>query len=562
MPKTKWNLLFLLCDEFRFPPEYNQTPEIRAWEKENLKAVAEMRRTGVEFLQHYASGMACAPSRTTLFTGQYYSLHGVSQTDGAAKAASDPSMFWLDPNTVPTLGNYLQECGYRTFYKGKWHISNSDIVLPGTQDPLLSYNRLGYQIPRITNLYIQSNRLEKYGFNQYVGPVPHGTNPRDSGGSAAIGLSGRDIVYSSEVIQLIEELSSSSNRGSDKEKPWCVVASLVNPHDQALFGEITKRLPMFNFEIDPTVPYIPPAPTANEDLQSKPRCQADYQKKYQLAFQPTKDSLNYRQIYYTLQKKMDRHMHEILTALRQSKFYENTVVVYTSDHGDFLGAHGLFQKWYSAYQESIHIPLYIRLPVRLCQKKLSIDSLTTHVDLLPTLLSLVGNSTSEIQTALLNLKKTHLDARHLVGRNLSRLVWAATLGKKGSITRWKEKPILFLNGDLVLTGPQNISWDGKRYPPVVQPSTIQTIILRWQDTLYKFSKYYDPTDENTPPEYELYNLTSDPNERKNLLGKPYATKSSVRWGWFLRNRLERLYQRKALVPRERPRPIDFLPRPS
>ncbi len=58
-----------------------------------------------------AAATACTPSRTTLFTGQYASLHGVADTDGLAKQATDPAMHFLDPDTVPTMGDWFRAGG-------------------------------------------------------------------------------------------------------------------------------------------------------------------------------------------------------------------------------------------------------------------------------------------------------------------------------------------------------------------------------------------------------------------------------------------------------------------
>ena len=128
-----------MVDEFRFPPIYT-TKEVREWSERELKAINWLSKHGVEFKHHYVGSTACSPSRATIFTGQYPSLHGVSQTDGAAKTAYDPDIFWLDPQTVPTLGEYLEVAGYQTYYKGKWHISEADILIPTTHNPLPSYN--------------------------------------------------------------------------------------------------------------------------------------------------------------------------------------------------------------------------------------------------------------------------------------------------------------------------------------------------------------------------------------------------------------------------------------
>ena len=137
--KKRPNILFLMVDQERFPTVY-ETNELLEWQKENLVAHEILRKNGMEFVNHYAGSSACSPSRTTLYTGQYPSLHGVTQTPGAAKQSFDPDLFWLDPNTVPTMGDYFQAAGYDTFWKGKWHASDEDILIPGTKNAYPSYD--------------------------------------------------------------------------------------------------------------------------------------------------------------------------------------------------------------------------------------------------------------------------------------------------------------------------------------------------------------------------------------------------------------------------------------
>src|SRR5204862_6037869 len=76
--------LIFMVDEERSPPVY-ETDEVRAWRRAEFKAQDQLRRTGMEFHRHYAGATACSPSRATIFTGQYPSLHGVTQTTGTAK---------------------------------------------------------------------------------------------------------------------------------------------------------------------------------------------------------------------------------------------------------------------------------------------------------------------------------------------------------------------------------------------------------------------------------------------------------------------------------------------
>lgn len=510
---SKPNVLFIMVDELRFPVQY-ESKKLRKWSKENLKAMNYLRKNGQRFVNHYVGSTACAPSRATIFTGQYPSLHGVSQTDGLAKYESDPDMYWLDPATVPTLGTYFERAGYQTYYKGKWHISeDSNINIPGTHDKYLSYSEEdGVPDREKTKVYLRNNRLSKYGFNDYVGPEPHGSNSRNSGSSAANGLSGRDVVYGTQVSHLIQELDK-----DDSEDPWFIVASFVNPHDIVLYGELSKTFPQFNFDVDPSVPFVPPAPTANEDLSTKPQAQQSYKETYQKATQLTLDTDTYRRLYYSLQLQVDKQIQKVLDSLNNSKFTENTLIVFTSDHGDLLGAHGLFQKWYNAYEESIHVDcVFAGLNITPGVQ----DILTSHVDLVPTILSIAG-----IPAKPLN---GFTDSIPFVGRDLSPLI----LGT-GTLP---DEPVFFMTNDNATKGLNQTSFAGVSYRPVVQPNSLETVIVKLSGNIYKYTRYYDnpryagfprqgdvPTQEqaetalDTPSEYEAYNLTEDPYEQNNLV---------------------------------------------
>ncbi len=93
--------------------------------------------------------------------------------------------------------------------------------------------------PVFAQKYLSADRLEEYGFQGWVGPEPHGQNPRNSGASAAEGLSGRDVIYGEEVVRLLKSLP--------EDQPWAMVSSFVNPHDISLYGEASKNLPGFTF---------------------------------------------------------------------------------------------------------------------------------------------------------------------------------------------------------------------------------------------------------------------------------------------------------------------------
>ena len=116
---TSPNILLIMTDEERYPPPY-ETAEVAEFRRTQMPARERIRSGGLELHRHYAGSTACVPSRATLFTGQYPSLHGVSKTDGIAKQAADPAMGWLDPDEVPTLGDWFRAGGYQTHYRGKW----------------------------------------------------------------------------------------------------------------------------------------------------------------------------------------------------------------------------------------------------------------------------------------------------------------------------------------------------------------------------------------------------------------------------------------------------------
>ena len=159
------------------------------------------------------------------------------------------------------------------------------------------------------------------------------------------------------MTQLLRRLQHKEDVAKEDCSPWAIVASFVNPHDIALFGAYTRQLPTFNFEIDKSVPPIPPSPTARQGLYTKPKAQASYRITYPKLIQPLADTETYRKFYYSLQLKVDRQIYKVLKELRNSTFYDNTIIIYTSDHGELLGSHGgLFQKWYQLTKKQSMYP--------------------------------------------------------------------------------------------------------------------------------------------------------------------------------------------------------------
>ena len=249
-----------------------------------------------------------------------------------------------------------------------------------------------------------------------------------------------------------------------------------------------------------------------------------------------------------MQAAVGEQITRVLDALAASKAYENTIVIFSSDHGDLQGSHGgMHEKWHCAYDEALRVPFLISSPL-LPGGARELDIPTNHADLIPTLLGLAGIDHDQ---ALAKLKGDHVDARPLVGRDLSDAVRAAQPAAAS-------EPVLFTTDDEVSEGSmkpaspfQRVARRARVYATVKQPNHLQTVIAEVEvdgdQHLIKFSRYYDnpqfwtvpgerderlhgrkttTVTEPEPDEYELYDLTLDPTEERNLAPPSHADEQS------------------------------------
>jgi arylsulfatase A-like enzyme len=229
---------------------------------------------------------------------------------------------------------------------------------------------------------------------------------------------------------------------------------------------------------------------------------------------------------------VDRAIGRILESLEQSGMADDTVVVFTSDHGDLVGAHGgLMQKWYNAYDEAIRVPLLVRGP-GIAATPEGVLTPTSHVDLLPTLLGLAG---IDVERAAAVVAVEHDETQTLPGRDLSPLL-------RGSATAASlAEPLYFMTEDDVSRGLSRLGLvSGQEYEPVPYPSHVESVITSLPTgdgdgaaagaELWKLNHYYERLDEfdqthglpvnpfappPAEPAWELHNLTADPEERRN-----------------------------------------------
>ncbi len=369
------NVLLILTDQLRHPPAY-ESEELARFRAETMPGVERLRENGVSFEHHYPMASACAPSRASLLTGQYPSLHGVTQTDGIAKSADSDDMFWLAPDTVPTLGDWFRAAGYKTYFKGKWHASHAHLDAEDGDGYLLSIDDDG--TPREANIqkYLEADLLDDHGFSEWVGPEPHGLGKHNTG-------TVKDPFTADETIDLLLRLDA-----ADGDEPWLTVCSFLNPHDDSLFGLVGLAQ---GLRYHPSrVPAVAQAPTHDEDLSTKPTCHASYNHEFAKFMAPQPWIETHLKFYYQLQATVGEQITRVLDTLAAGDAFENTIVVFSSDHGDMQGAHGgMHEKWHVAYEEALRVPFIVSGP-QLTDGPREVEMPTNHADLVPTLLGLAG----------------------------------------------------------------------------------------------------------------------------------------------------------------------------
>lgn len=334
---------------------------------ERLPNRSRLLAEGMELRSHYTHTSPCSPSRATLLTGQYVPEHGVT-----ANVFVEPGHPDLHTGT-PTVGHLLREAGYRTSYLGKWHLSY------GNPD------------------------MEAYGFSDWTGEDWEWT-----------GLAGTGTYFDRVIAdQAVDWL----DRNGSSPDPWFLTVGLVNPHDicwypadQPWYQDANPdRTEAFRQFIPAPIPGEPPITAfrdsyeelfdlpANfgDDLTTKPAVQRQWRWEENhswFGWIDEDDEAVWRRAldyYFHLHERSDVQLGRILDALDRTGRAEDTVVIYTADHGEQCGAHGIRGKGPFAYEEIMHVPLYVRAP-GLTRPGSATDSLTSSADVPSLICSLAG----------------------------------------------------------------------------------------------------------------------------------------------------------------------------
>ncbi len=553
------DVVVLMTDQERAAPPY-ESAEVTAWRHQRLPGAQWFADHGVCFRRHYTGSLACVPSRPTMFTGQYPDVHGVSQTNGLGKMEDDSRMRWLRPGEVPTLGNWFRAAGYDTKYVGKWHMTHADLVDGATGRPRFTHDSAGNVDADAVQEYLDADVLDQFGFSGWVGPEPHG-------GDAALSGLVCDPIYAERAVSWLEDRYERRRAGdADALRPFLLVVSFVNPHDIVFAPIWLGRFGPDNpFAADPlNPPDVPPSPTDDEDLAGKPAAQIAYRASYPTTYGPARvieaayrdNAQAYRNLYHRLHVAADGPLDRVRRAVTDGGSTD-AVLVRTSDHGELLGAHGgLHQKWFNLYDEATRVPFAIaRIGEGATAARTIDDAPTSHVDLVPTLLSAAGTSDAEIAD---ELRRSFSELHPLPGRDLMRVVDGSAPDADRvvyAITR-DNMP----EGDSGASGiARRIGRVDKQPPPLrIQvpahvAANFESIVSRVADTdaeggggrLWKIVRSFDDPatwtephvrhlsssgpagdtfrTEPLPDQWELYDLDTDPIEADNRCNDPAAS---------------------------------------
>jgi choline-sulfatase len=339
----------------------------------NLDALA---RSGMRFGAGYCSNPVCTPSRASLLTGLYTHHH---QT-------------WSNTTPWPfehrTAAHYFGRAGYMTALIGKMHFV--DAQTHGF-DYRLDFNDWFQSLGPKTKLY--ADELSRA--NSGSGMPQIDDLWRDSGdpwksartldgreGSVAVGGASK-IPEADHFESFVARETIRFLREHGKQQPFFAIASCLKPHDP--FMPAQRFAAMYRVE-DLKLP-----PTWGKvDLAKAPREVRNSIERHG-ATPEMRDPAQARQriaMYYANLAQMDDAMGKVLAALRELDLEKDTVVVYTSDHGEMLGDHGLWAK-FEFYEPSCGVPLMVRAPgVTKAGAQCAVP--VSQVELLPTLGELCG----------------------------------------------------------------------------------------------------------------------------------------------------------------------------
>ncbi len=376
MTRSK-NVLFITADQWRgdclsaLGHRVVRTPVLDA-----------LAREGTLFTRHFANTAPCSPSRATLHTGLYQHNHRVAMNgtplDGrhtnwaieARKLGYDPALIGYtdqtpDPRDVAPDDPRLRT--YENVLPGLTAVAHVSMDQPG---PWAAYLRAcGYELPSEERfvLWMRESGADYEDGAAY--PKPWAVRAKDN-----------DTAW--HVDQAIDYVSER------RREPWILHLSLFRPHPPWIASEPWNRL------YDPeTLP--PPLRATSATLEAMQHPWLAYQLNHPLYLAPedARKLNRMRAVYFGMMSEVDENLGRLFDHLKHEGLWDETLIIFTSDHGEQLGDHWLLGKT-GYFDQSYAVPLIVRDPRSEADKTrgAAVAAFTEHVDIMPTLLDFVGGA--------------------------------------------------------------------------------------------------------------------------------------------------------------------------
>lgn len=423
------NILYLLADQMRYDAlACNGAPICRTPNLDTLAA------NGVRFTSAYTSNALCSPARASILTGLYPHNHGQLANTGNFNGVFDRCM-----RDRETYFSHLKAEGYQTGYIGKLHLE---------KDGDGSFWGIDYWHSSSDFHRELCEQGIDYDFGVHeVQPLEWGKDAPFCGSSVLDAGQHHDAWVANRTIDMLEQFREGS--------PFAICASFHGPH----FPYAVPK--PYDSMYDPED--VPRWVNFDETFDYKPIVQQKELMRWNTSHLTWRDWQKVIAVNWGYCTFIDEQVGRVIRALKELGLYENTAIVFTSDHGDMLGSHRLFNKGFNMYEEAYHIPCIMRVPGHSGVKDCS--AFVSLIDLMPTFLDIAGIQPPD-----------GIDGRSVL-----------PLLDSGGVPGWRECLLAEFNG---------------------YESTLLTMRMVRKE---KWKYIYNPFAED-----ELYDLDSDPGELRNL----------------------------------------------
>lgn len=334
--------------------------------------IDKLASEGMKLENGFCTNALCSPSRATLLTGKYSNMNGMPGNAAGPSSRATNNLFNGSQVTFPKL---LKEHGYSTGIVGKWHLGSTPTgfdywkIRLGVSGPY--YNPVFYEKPERGNDEEKNRDYTKYGTKkQYKGYATDIT--------ADLAIEGMK-KFKEPFCMIFSPVNDHSNfEPPDKYKHIYDDKRIMEPgtfwddysNRSAAAKEAHMRIAdMADFQFYDDIPKHRP-----KNLTYKQRQQWNYQ--------------HFIKNFMGTMHSLDDNVGRLMKFLDDSGLRDNTIVIYTCDHGFFLGEHGWFDKRFM-YEEAIRVPWIIRYPGEIKAGSLN-NSLALNIDNAPTVLDLAG----------------------------------------------------------------------------------------------------------------------------------------------------------------------------